>query len=168
MDLTRIDRNRLTVAIVATIILLSTALMASGRSADDATVTTVKSTTTTLDLGLATDADADAPANLDGPVSADPNGQGQIAYPADNNGQLIRGTASFKRFPESVRTGCSTNLIPLGATITVRNLNNGRKSTCTNINIGGISTTFDIILNAPVFEAIAELSDAPIPVELTW
>ncbi|MEI8287603.1 MAG: hypothetical protein WCG15_09925, partial [Actinomycetes bacterium] len=85
-----------------------------------------------------------------------------------NNGQLIRGTASFKRFPESVRTGCSTNRIPLGATITVRNLNNGRKSTCTNINIGGISTTFDIILNAPVFEAIAELSDAPIPVELTW
>ncbi len=168
MDLTRIDRNRLTVAIVATIILLSTAFMASGRSADDATATTVKSTTTTLDLGLATDADADAPANLDGPVSADPNGQGQIAYPADNNGQLIRGIASFKRFPESVRTGCSTNRIPLGAIITVRNLNNGHKSTCTNINIGGVSTSFDIILNAPVFEAIAELADAPIPVELTW
>ena len=168
MDLTRIDRNRLTVAIVATVILLSTAFMASGSSSSTSTDATAKSTTTTLDLGLATDADADAPANLDGPVSADPNGQGQIAYPADNNGQLIRGTASFKRFPDSVKTGCSTTRIPLGATITVRNLNNGRKSTCTNINIGGVSTTFDIVLNAPVFEAIAELADAPLPVELTW
>ena len=79
MDLSRIDRNRMTVAIFATIILLSTAFMASGRSADDTVVTTVKATTTTLDLGLATDSDADAPANLDGPVSAEPNGQGQIA-----------------------------------------------------------------------------------------
>lgn len=168
MDFSRIDRNRVTVAIIATVVLLSTAFMASGRSADETVTTTVVVTTTTLDLGLATDADADAPANLDGPVSADPNGQGQIAYPADNNGQLVRGTASFKRFPDSAKTGCTTSLIPLGATITVRNLNNGRKATCSNINIGPVSTSFDIILNAPVFEAIAELADAPIPVELTW
>jgi len=168
MDFSRIDRNRVTVAIIATVVLLSTAFMASGRSADETVVTTIQATTTTLDLGLSTDADADAPANLDGPVSADPNGQGQIAYPADNNGQLVRGSASFKRFPDSAKTGCTTSLIPLGATITIRNLNNGRKTTCSNINIGPVTTSFDIILNAPVFEAIADLVDAPIPVELTW
>lgn len=168
MDLSHIDRNRMTAAIVVTIVLLATVFMASGNSATETRVINANTTTTTLNSGLGTDGKEDAPANFEGPISADPNGQGQIAYPADNDGQLVRGTATFKRFPESATTGCSTALIPLGALITVRNLNNGHKSTCTNLNIDGLSGSFDIVLNAPVFEAIAELSDAPIPVELTW
>ena len=31
-----------------------------------------------------------------------------------------------------------------------------------------MSGSFDITLNTTVFEAIAELVDAPLPVELTW
>jgi len=169
MNLSTIDRNRITVAIVTTVLLLVVGFMASGRSADSAETQDVIATTTTLDLGLATDSTADAPANLDGPVSADPNGQGQIAYPADNDGQMARGTASFKRFPMSAKTGCVTSLAPLGVEITVRNLNNGHKTKCFNVNIIlNTSAVFDITLDASVFEAIAELVDAPIPVELTW
>lgn len=167
MDLSRIDRNRMTVAFVATALLLTVLfLSAGGSSGSPRTIEAV--TTTTYDLGLATGDTVDAPANLDGPVSQDPNGQGQIAYPADNDGQLVRGSATYKRFPEAARTGCSTNLVPLGTVLTVLNLNNGRKTTCTNINIGPTSGTFDIILNTALFESIAELVDAPIPVELTW
>jgi hypothetical protein len=169
MNLSTIDRNRITVAIVATVAILFIGFMASGRTADSADTQEIVATTTTLDLGLATDNTADAPANLDGPVSADPNGQGQIAYPANNDGQMARGTASFKRFPDSAKTGCVTSLAPLGAEITVRNLNNGQRIKCFNVNIVlNTSASFDITLNASVFEAIAELVDAPIPVELTW
>lgn len=168
MDLSRTDRNRLTVAAVATGLLLPVLFIASGRSSDSVSTDTTIATTTTFDTGLSTDNTADAPANLDGPVAVESNGQGEIAYPAGNTSQSFRGTASFRRFPDSATTGCATNRAPLGATITVRNLNNGLKTTCLNINIGPISGTFDIIVNLPVFEKIAELVDAPLPVEMSW
>lgn len=168
MDLSRIDRNRMTVAIVATIILFPLMFIATGRSADSVSTTVVDATTTTFDLGLASDNTVDAPPNLEGPTNADPQGQGQIAYPADNDGQLVRTTASFKRLPDSTKNGCATPLIPLGATITVLNLNNGHKTKCVNINIGPTSGSFGIVLNTAVFESIAELIDAPLAVELTW
>lgn len=167
MALTPTDRNRLTVAIVCTVALFSVAFMASGRSQDAAPDPTV-ATTTSLATGLATDNTVDAPANLDGPVSNDPNGLGQIAYPADNDGQMVRGTASFRRLPNDARTGCTTSLAPLGATVTVRNLNNGHKTECTNINLGIGTGSVDIIMHTTLFGTIAELMDAPIPVELTW
>lgn len=153
---------------MATAIALPLIFIASAQSSDNKTVPIAKVTTTTYDLGLASDSDADAPANLDGPVSADPNGQGQIAYPADNSGRMARGTATYRRLPDDAKTACATNLVPLGTTITVRNLNNGRKTTCININIGYTSGSFDITLHTGVFEAIAELIDAPLPIELTW
>lgn len=168
MDLSPTDRNRFTVAAVATGLLLPILFIAGGRSADSIDTNVTVAPTTTFDTGLSTDNTADAPANLDGPVAVESNGQGEIAYPAGNTSQSYRGTASFKSFPESATTGCATNRAPLGATITLRNLNNGLKTTCLNINIGPISGTFDIIVNLPVFQKIAELVDAPLPVEMSW
>lgn len=167
MDFTRFDKNRMTVAVIATAVLIPLLFMAGGRSSNT-TAETIEATTTTYDLGLSSDGTADAPANLDGPVSQDPNGSGEIAYPADNDGQMARVTASYKRFPMSAKTGCSTTAAPLGTTVTVLNLNNGHKTTCLNINIGPTTGTFGIIMNTAVFEQIAELVDAPLPVELTW
>lgn len=168
MEVSRVDKNRMTVAMVVTAISLAVVFMTTGNSGNETTTPVAEATSTTYDLGLGLDSNVDAPANLDGPVSADPNGQGQIAYPADNSGRMVRGNATYKRLPDSVKTGCSTARVPLGATITVLNLNNGRKTTCVNINIGPMSGSFDITLNTAVFEAIAELVDAPLPVELTW
>ena len=168
MDLSRTDRNRLTVAAVTTGLLLPLLFIAGGRSTNSVDTNTTLAPTTTFDTGLLTDNTADAPANLDGPVAVESSGGGDIAYPAGNTAQSFRGVASFKRFPESATTGCATNRAPLGATITLRNLNNGLKTTCLNINIGPISGTFDVIVNMPVFEKIAELVDAPLPVEMSW
>lgn len=156
------------VAAVVTALVIPVMFMAGGRSADSADTTVVDTTTTTLDVGLSTDAEQDAPANLGGPISNKPNGQGQIAYPADNDGKIVRGTASFKQFPIGDGQACTSNTIPLGAVVTVRNLNNGRKVTCTNINSVYVPPGFDIVLNLKVFTDIAELVDAPLPVELTW
>jgi hypothetical protein len=61
-----------------------------------------------------------------------------------------------------------TGRVPLGAVITVRNLNNGRKTECTNLNLGYIPPTFDIVLNTSVFLELSELVNAPLKVELTW
>ena len=167
MDFSGVDRSRLNVAIVLTALALPVLFIASGSSTDDPAAA-VATTTTSPDVGLSTDREADAPANLDGPVSADPVGEGQLAYPADNSGRMVRGDATFRRFPDGATTGCSTALVPLGVEITVRNLNNGRKTTCTNINIGPLSGTFEITLHTGIFEKIANLVDAPLPVELTW
>mgnify|MGYP006271428705 FL=1 len=156
------------VAAVVTALVIPVMFMAGGRSADSADTTVADTTTTTLDVGLSTDAEQDAPANLGGPISNKPNGQGQIAYPADNDGKIVRGTASFKQFPIGDGQACTSNTIPLGAVVTVRNLNNGRKVTCTNINSVYVPPGFDIVLNLKVFTDIAELVDAPLPVELTW
>lgn len=169
MNLSRIDRNRLTVVTLLTLVTLPLLWIASAsnNSSTESTVDTA-APTTTLELGIVTDIDADAPVNLDGPQTDSPTGTGQIAYPADNDGQMDRGIATYKRFPDAAQTGCATNVAPLGAVITVRNLNNGRKIECTNLNIGYIPPNVDLVMHTGLFEDIAELKEAPLPVELTW
>ena len=76
MDISPVDKNRMTVAMVVSAIFLAVAFMASGNSGNETVTTVAKATSTTYDLGLSIDSNVDAPANLDGPVSADPNGQG--------------------------------------------------------------------------------------------
>jgi len=167
VNLSRIDRNRLTFVGVITALVLPLMWMAQGRS-DTAATTTTTTTTTTIAVGIGADATADAPANLEGPQSVGVTDKNRIAYPADVSASSAKGDATFKRFPDSAQTGCATNAAPLGAVITVRNVNNGLKTECTNINIGYLPGGSDIVLNMAVFEKIAELIDAPLPVEMTW
>jgi hypothetical protein len=171
MNLSRIDRNRLTVVTIVTMVAVPLLWIANAGSGSG-TETTIDPeevvTTSTLQLGLSTDITADSPVNLDGPSPEAPVGTGQIAYPADNDGQMRRGIATYKRFPDVAKTGCATNLIPLGAVITVRNLNNGRKVECTNLNIGYVPPNVDLVLHTELFEDMAELKEAPLPVEMTW
>ena len=168
VNLSRIDRNRLTFVGVITALVLPLMWMAQGRSDTAATTTTIDATTTTIAVGISADATADAPANLEGPESVGVTDKNRIAYPADASASSAKGDATFKRFPDSAQTGCATNAAPLGAVITVRNVNNGLKTECTNINIGYLPGGSDIVLNMAVFEKIAELIDAPLPVEMTW
>lgn len=169
MNLSRIDRNRLTVVALLTLVTLPLLWIASAGE-DSGTETTVDTLapTTTVELGIVTDLDADAPVNLDGPQVESPTGTGQIAYPANNEGQMDRGIATYKRFPDVAKTGCATNVAPLGAVVTVRNLNNGRKVECTNLNIGYIPPNVDLVLHTELFEDIGELKEAPLPVEMSW
>lgn len=169
MNLTQIDRNRIVAASLLTALLVPLAWLASGSSSQTvATATTAAATTTTFDVGIGSNATADAPVNLEGPTGAGAQGEGKIAFPADLEGQYHRGTASYKRFPQSANTGCITSIVPLGTEITVRNLDNGRTVTCLNINIGYVPPVADIILNTRLFEDIGRLVDAPLPVEFTW
>ena len=168
VQLSRVDRNRIRFAALVTAVVLPVVFVAGGRPADSVDSVAPAITTTTLDVGLNVDAVQDAPASVEGPVSNTPNGQGAIAYPAQNDGRLLRGVASFKEFPTIEGNACTTNMIPLGTVITVRNLNNGRKVVCTNLNAVYVPPGFDIVLSLGAFTYIADLVDAPLPVELTW
>lgn len=168
MNLSRIDRNRLVAVTLLTVFTVPFIWMAAGSHDDVSTQTTAVVTTTTFATGIGTDIESDAPANLEGPSGGETGGGGQIAYPADNNGNMARGLASFKRFPNDAKTACVTALAPLGAEVTIRNLDNGRKIVCTNVNLGYIPGNADITLHTSLFEKIANLIDAPLPVEITW
>jgi hypothetical protein len=169
MTLSTVDRNRITVVTIVTLIAVPLLWIASAgsNSGTENTVET-RAPTSTIELGISVEIDADAPVNLDGPSVESPSGTGQIAYPAHNDGKLRRGIPSNTRIPVSARSGSATNLIPLGVVITVRNFNNGRKVECTNLNIGYVPPNIDIVLHTDLFEDMAELKEAPLPVELTW
>lgn len=169
MQLSQIDRNRILVAGIFTALVLPITWIASASSSESSqTSAPIEVTTTTLDSGLLTDANDNTPANLEGPQTQEQVGQGQIAYPSQQPSNSYRGNASFKLLPNGAETGCATNAVPLGTRITVQNLNNGRKVTCTNINIGYIPPGVDIVLHTRLFGNLANLVDAPLPVELTW
>ena len=155
---------------ILTAIVLPLAWIAGGSTEPtEATIaTTVLVTTTTLDTGLSSSANADSAANLEGPTALVQTGTGQIAYPAQTPINSLRGRATFKRFPDSAITGCATSAVPLGTEVTVLNLNNGRKVKCININIGYIPSGADIVVHTGLFENLANLIDAPLPVELRW
>lgn len=172
MNLTTVDRNRLTVVVLFTVIVSLLYFVSSGRSEAD-TSGDPSATTTTLPgngTGFYTDPNSvvDAPASLQGPGAAEAGDGGPIAYPADEDLNTVRGRASFKTYPQGGERGCSTGLAPLATRIRVRNLENGRITTCTNVYIGAIPGGFDIVLDIRVFEAIAEIVQAPLPVEISW
>jgi hypothetical protein len=172
VNLTTVDRNRLTVVVLFTVIVSVLYFVSSGRSEGDTSGDPASATTTLPGngTGLYTDPNSvvDAPASLQGPGAAEAGGGGPIAYPADEDLNTARGRASFKRYPQGGERGCSTGLAPLATRIRVRNLDNGRTTTCTNVYIGPQPGGFEIVLDITVFESIAEIVQAPLPVEISW
>ena len=57
--------------------------------------------------------------------------------------------------------------VPFNATITVTNLDNSRSVQCVS-SIGGAPARDDVVLATDTFAQIADLTDAPVPVQITW
>lgn len=104
-----------------------------------------------------------APVFLDGPTSAAGAGQAEIAVPAK---PLVDGLAAKATFRSDVPSGtCIVAGLTSGSTITVVNLDNNRSTTCTTILAPGYSPD-DLVMNTTSFAGIADLTDAPISVEI--
>jgi hypothetical protein len=104
-----------------------------------------------------------APVFLDGPSSAAGAGQSEIAVPAP---PLIDGITARATFRSSVSTNtCIVPRVTSGSRVTVVNLANNRSITCTSILPPGTSQG-DVVLPKAAFAAIADLTDAPIAVEI--
>jgi hypothetical protein len=104
-----------------------------------------------------------APVFLEGPASAAGAGQSEIAIPAKPLIDGVIGTATFR---SNVTDGtCIVAGITSGSKVTVVNLANNRSVSCTTMLAPG-NLPGDLVMSTNAFAGIADLTDAPISVEI--
>jgi hypothetical protein len=104
-----------------------------------------------------------APVFLEGPTSAAGAGQSEIAIPAK---PLIEGVTAKATFRSTVADGtCVLAGMTSGSRITVVNLDNNRSVRCTTVLAPG-NAAGDLVMHTSAFATIADLTDAPISVEI--
>lgn len=62
---------------------------------------------------------------------------------------------------------CILNFLPEGTKVTIENSDNGRSVAC-HVRWQTIPSGMLVVLNAPLFQKISELTQAPIPVRISW
>ncbi len=102
------------------------------------------------------------PIFLDGPASA-VGGVSEIAVPNDDSLETIITRATFGDFSGTNR--CLARNIDTGQEITVINLDNNRAITC-RVSLAPATQSADLVLHTSQFETLADLTDAPIPVQI--
>ncbi len=117
------------------------------------------------DTPAATDAMGTTPVGfLDGTAAPTADDPATIAIP--RLPQAIQGTASFRRTINDVTT-CQAVGVPFNTQITVTNLDNSRSVRCI-ASVGGPAPDDDVVLHADAFLQIADITDVPVPVQITW
>ena len=94
-----------------------------------------------------------------------------VAVPASTSPNSEIGRASFRRWAEgstSVSAPCAAWFLDVGTTVTVTNLDNGHTVKCVIADRTGVPDDRVIVLDTPVFEQLADLVEAPIPVTISW
>jgi hypothetical protein len=173
------QRRRVAVAIAITVVLVPAAILLN-RGADDVSgsppvtligtvpgdsVPTADTTGRRADVPSATDAMGTASVGfLDGTAPTRDDDPATIAIP--RLARSISGTASFRRDIVDT-TVCQAPGVPFNTRITVTNLNNSRSVQCI-ASVGGPAPDDDVVLHAAAFLEIADITDAPVPVKITW
>jgi hypothetical protein len=104
-----------------------------------------------------------APVYLEGPSSAAGAGQSEIAIPAR---PLVDGITAKATFRSDLSDGtCIVAGLTSGTRITVVNLDNNRSVTCTTVLAPGNQSDV-VVMRTSAFATIADLTDAPISVEI--
>jgi hypothetical protein len=174
MDYEHAQRRRTFIAIALTAVLAPAAFLLT-RGDDDAdsapTVTVIGTVAPTAETAAtapsATDVMGTSPVEvLTGEDESTPDDPATIAIPRPSRG--VTGEATFRRDLGDV-TACIVGApgVPFDARITITNLDNSRRVDCIN-NIGGPRPEWAVILHADAFLQIADLTDAPVPVQITW
>ncbi len=169
------QRRRVTAAIVVTVLAVIVSLASGSNSGSESSsqestgaLTPGVPVTGVLGDEPGTSSPAD-PAFLPGPNVADAPDIITVNVPAPPTGTVITGRASFIRWPETLGLApCATPHALIGAKITVTNLNNARSVVCDNVSIESLTGGNTIIIHSDVFSEIADLVDAPIPVEIEF
>ncbi len=100
-------------------------------------------------------------ARLDEPVVDDP---ARIAIP--RLPQAIDGSATF-RSDIVTTTVCQVKGVPFNTQVTITNLDNSRSVQCFAA-VGGPEPDEDVVMHPEAFLRIADITDAPVPVRITW
>lgn len=173
------ERRRLLLAIVVTLMALPALWWANrdgDTTADDAVqaaaVDTAASTTSTTEPPPSTVGRPNlpppepidrAPVFLDGPtgqVSDVP----AIAVPGQPASETVIAEATYRRALAGNNV-CISRRLSANRVVTVVNLNNNRAITCI-LTLGPATQRQDLVMDVDLFEEIADLTDAPIPVEV--
>ena len=168
------ERRRLVLAIVITLIAVLAA-MASGSGDNDASGGSGNGNGDSEIAGGLVDSTTLAPDSPASPAflpATESTGAPQIItvnVPAPPTGTVLTGTASYIRWPQTMGLEpCATPHALIGAIITVTNLNNGRQIKCNNVSIEALRDGSVILIHTDVFLDLADLVDAPIPVEINF
>jgi hypothetical protein len=177
------QRRRVALALAITVIAAPAAFLLNRSSNDDepeseATIATVVGTVPGAggSVGAAvipgtdppdvTDALGTAPAGyLSGTTVPADVGAAQIAVP--RLPESVKGLATFSSEIDSTLRCHASAEVPFNATITVTNLDNSRSVQCVS-SIGGAPPEQTVVLATATFAQIADLTDAPVPVQITW
>lgn len=181
------QRRRLALAVAITAIAAPAALLLDRGSDEPAEIpTTVVGSVVSADAATGAAATGQAPADPTPtrPAATDPMGTAPAAYlePSGSVAPDDPATIAIPRLPHAVQgratftrsitkvTSCqvSTSVgAPFGSAVTVTNLDNSRSVRCLN-DVGGTQPDHEIVLGADAFAQIADLTDAPVPVQITW
>ncbi len=167
------QRRRVALAAAITVIAAPAAFLLN-RGGDEPAAGPAVTVVGTLDAGdraapatapAATDVMGTTPvAYLDGTAAPQDGDPATIAIP--RLPQAINGTASFRRNIRSV-TACQVKGVPFNSAVTVTNLDNRQSVQCI-ASVGGTEPDDDVVLHADAFLQIADLTDAPVPVQISW
>lgn len=175
------QRRRVAIAAAITVILVPAAfLLSRGDDADSGEPdASVVGTLVGLPEGAASPPPASESSTPDG-AATDALGTAAVAYldgtapPADDDpatiaiprlGESVKVQASFRRTINDPGL-CQVWGVPYHATITITNLDNSRSISCV-ASIVPVRDQ-DAVVSADAFLQLADLTDAPVPVEITW
>jgi hypothetical protein len=171
-DLT--DQRRLAVAAAITVIALPSLWLMSRNDETGApnvatagvAISPESGSATTVGQGAGDPMGSPGAAYLDGPPAATSPGVINIASPSDDPGTSVSGTASYRSSLHS-KGVCQVNDAPFGVRVTVTNLDNSRSVSCT-ASISAVGILDSVVMHPDAFLKIADLADAPVPVEISW
>jgi hypothetical protein len=168
------DRRRLTLATIITLVALPALwLMQRDDTAPGSPTVAAAGAPAAPAVDSSDEGDPDdppPPAYLEGPSTTAPIVDDTplvIATGDAGTANRLTGTAGYRRFDDATTSGtCQVTGAPLGIVLTVRNVDNDRTTTC--VNTSGRLGDEIAVLDISVFLQVADLVDAPLPVEITW
>jgi len=160
------ERRRLVLAATVTVVAFPAMWLLDRDDASDSADATVR---TLADPALPTVTDElGVPVFLDNTTPVVAPAVIDIAVPQAAGPREARGDATFRRYVEPpVERPCTTLLAPLGALLTVTNIDNGLSTTCTNTRSLAVQPGAEITIDTAVYVTIAELVEAD-AMRLDW
>lgn len=166
------DRRRLVVASLFTMAALPALWVFNRESATTSGSPNIGAAGVEVNSGVDTKPTATAyepepPLFVGGEEQLQPPGAVVVAIPPTTGANERIATAGYRRYSAGSRQ-CTTLLAPDGALLTVVNIDNGQSTTCTNTLGMTMPAGADIVLHTDVFGEIGNLTDAPLPVRVSW
>jgi hypothetical protein len=163
MALTSPDRRRILLASALTLVAMPALWWANQSAAPNVATVGIAVVDKSTTVSTAESGDV-APVFLDGPSGQVGAGLSEIAVPAPPAIASITTTATFRSTLGSP-SACMVPGISNGQQLTVVNLDNNRSVTCTAI-LAPSSAADQLVMATELFAELADLTDAPIPVEI--